>query len=93
MARAAPADDVHGKQLRALELCDVTAMHHAGEPLLGDFHWKRLYLAGPEGLNAAPLRSQREASDAVKEAPHGQGLHLLTAAAIDRVVLTAVWAV
>ena len=93
MTWAAPADDVHREQLRALESRDVPPTHHAGEALLCDLHGKRLYLAGPEGLDAKPLRGQGEAPDAIKEAPHGQGLHLLTAAAMDLVVLTAVWAV
>jgi len=31
LARAAPADDVHRRQLRSIQLCDIPDVDHAGE--------------------------------------------------------------
>ena len=44
LARAAPADDVHGRQLRAFELCNIPDMSHVGEVCHGHFDWKRFDL-------------------------------------------------
>lgn len=31
LTRAAPADDIHGRQVRAIELCNISDMNHVGE--------------------------------------------------------------
>ena len=97
LARAAAADDVHGRQKRAIELCDIPDVDHVGKVILRYFDGKGFYLARPQRHDAIPHRRQREAPDAIKEAAHCEHflflLRYFAAARIVRVVLTAVCAV
>ena len=86
---AAAADDVHGREPGTVQLCDVSHMEHIGEMGSGHLNGKGLDLAGPHRCDPAALRRQREASDAVEEAPHGELHHLATACTTVLVVLTA----
>ena len=86
---AAAADNVHGREPCAVQLRDVSHMEHIGKMCPGHLDGKRLDLAGPDGRNAAALRSQREASDAVEKASHGELHHFATACTTVFVVLTA----
>ena len=47
LARAAAADNVHGREFRAVQLFDITNVKHVGEVSLGDLDWKGFNLAGP----------------------------------------------
>ena len=90
---AAPADDVHGRQLRAIQLCDVTHMDHTWKALLRDLNGKGFNLRSPHRRNAAANGSQRKTTDAVKQASHSEPAHFDTACTIVRVVFTAACAV
>ena len=91
LARAAPADDVHRRQLRPVQQGDVPHVEHLREMIFCHLDGEGLNLAGPQRSDTVPRRSQRKAANAVKQAPEGQG-HF-TAWTMVRVVLTAAWAV
>ena len=93
LARAAPADDVHGRQLRAVELCNISDMNHVGEVRFRDFDGERLDLRSPHGCDPVSHRRQREAADAVEQAAHRQLTHAAAAFATVFVMLIAVCAV
>ena len=71
MARAAPADDVHRRQLRAMQLSDVAYMDHAGKAQLCHLNGKCFDLRRPYRRDAVADRSQRESADTVEQAAHG----------------------
>ena len=96
MARAAPADDVHREQQFPAQLGDVPLVIYAGETPLCHFHRERFDLTGPNRFDAVSGCSQREPTDAIKQAAHGhrrRKLHIAhfdaTACTIVLVVLTA----
>ena len=93
LTRTAPADDVHGRQVRAIELCDISDMHHVGEVRFRDFDGERLDFRCPQGRDPVPHRSQRKAADAVEQAAHRQFTHAAAAFATVFVILIAVCAV
>lgn len=64
-------------------------MQHIGETLLRYLDREPLDLTGPDGNDTSPHSREGKSSDAVKQTPHGQGAHFVTAAAMVRVVLTA----
>ena len=89
-----------GEQQFPAQLGDVPLVIYAGETPLCHFHRERFDLTGPNRFDAVSGRSQREPTDAVKQAPHGhrrRKLHTAhfdaTACTMVRVVLTAAWAV
>ena len=92
LARAAPADDVHGRQLRAVELCNVPDMSHVGEVCFRDFDGERFDLAGPQRHNAVMDGRQREASYSIEKTSHGDNSHFAAATTV-RAILTALCAV
>jgi hypothetical protein len=47
LARAAAADNVHGRELCAVQLFDIPNVKHVGEVSLGDLDWKGFNLTGP----------------------------------------------
>lgn len=89
LAWAAAADDVHGREPCAVQLCDVSHMEHVGEMGSGYLDGKGLDLAGPDRRDPTALRCQWEASDAIKKASHRELRHLATACTTVFVVLTA----
>lgn len=96
LARAASADDVHGRQLRSVQLGDVPHMAHAGEMVFGHFDGEGFDLAGPQWLYAVADRREGEAADTIEQASHSKHFsscpHLI-AVATALVVLTAACAV
>ena len=97
LTRAAAADDVHGRQQRAIEFCDVPDVDHAGKVVFGYFDGKGFDFTRPQRHDAMSHRGQREAPDPIEEAAHCEHflflLRYFAAARIVRVVLTAVCAV
>ena len=93
LTRAAPADDVHGRQLRAVELCNISDMNHVGEVCHGHFDWERFDLRRPYRRDPVSHRRQREAADAVEQAAHRQLTHAAATFATFFVMLIAVCAV
>ena len=91
LARAAPADDIHRRQLRPVQSGDVPNVEHLREMMLRYLDGEGLNLAGPQRSDALTHGGQREAANAVKQTSEGKG-HL-TAWTMVRVVLTAAWAV
>ena len=71
LTRAAPADDVHRRQLRATQLSDVAYMDHAGKAQLCHLNGKCFDLRRPYRRDAVADRSQRESADTVEQAAHG----------------------
>ncbi len=47
-------------------------MDHVGKAVFCDFDGEGFDLAGPQGRDPVPDRRQREAADAIEEAPHGE---------------------
>ena len=47
LAGAAATDNVHGRELRTVQLCDISHVKHVGEVNLGDLDRKGFNLAGP----------------------------------------------
>ena len=66
LTRAAPADDIHRGQFGPVQLGYVPHMDHVGEVFLGHADGKRLDLAGPNGDDPVPYRSQGKAADPVE---------------------------
>ena len=93
LTRAAPADDVHGRQLRTIELCNVPDMSHVGEVCFRDFDGERFDLRCPQGRDPVSHRSQWKAADAVKQAAYCKFTHAAAAFATVFVMLIAVCAV
>ena len=93
LTRTAPADDVHGRQVRAVELCNVPDMSHVGEVCFRDFDGERFDLRCPQGRDPVSHRSQRKAADAIKQAAHCKFTHAAAAFATVFVMLIAVCAV
>ena len=93
LTRTAPADDVHGRQVSAIELCNISGMHHVGEVCFRDFDGERFDLRRPYRRDAVSHRSQRKAADAVKQAAHCKFTHTAAAFATVFVILIAVCAV
>ena len=93
LTRTAPADDVYGRQVRAVELCNVPDMSHVGEVCFRDFDGERLDFRCPQGRDPVSHRSQRKAADAVEQAAHRQFTHATAAFATVFVMLIAVCAV
>ena len=93
LTRAAPADDVHGRQVRAVELCNVPDMSHVGEVCFRDFDGERFDLRCPQGRDPVSHRSQRKAADAIEQAAHCKFTHAAAAFATVFVMLIAVCAV
>ena len=67
-------------------------MQHPRQVLLCDTDGEQFDLTGPQGHNAIVDGRQREASDAVKKAPHGDNSHFAAATTV-RAMLTALCAV
>ena len=93
LAWAAPADDVHGRQFRTMQLCDVAHVNHVGEAQLCHLNGKGFDLRRPHRRDATADRGQRESTDAIEQAAHRQSAHFATACTTVRVVLTAACAV
>ena len=93
LTRTAAADDVHGRQLRAFELCNIPDMSHVGEVCHGHFDWERFDLRRPYRRDPVSYRCQRKAADAVEQAAHRQLTHAAAAFATVFVILIAVCAV
>lgn len=89
LTRAAAADDVHGREPCAVQLRDVSHMEHVGEMGSGYLDGKGFDLAGPDRCDPTALRRQREASNSIKKASHGELHHFATACTTVFVVLTA----
>ena len=53
LTRAAPADDVNRRKLRAVQLCDIPNVNHIGETELGDLNRKSFNFRCPHRRNAA----------------------------------------
>lgn len=64
-------------------------MQHIGETLFRYLDREPLDLTGPERNDTSPHSRKGKATNAVKQASHGQGAHFVTAAAIVWVVCTA----
>ena len=88
----APADDVHGRQVRAIELCNISDMNHVGEVCFCDFDGEWFDLTGPQGHNAVMDGRQREASYSIEKTSHGDNSHFAAATTV-RAILTALCAV
>ncbi len=58
-----------GRDLPAVQFCDVPQVGHTGKVPLGDGHRGLFNLAGPQGDNTLPPGRQREHADTVKQAP------------------------
>ena len=93
LTRTAAADDIHGRQLRAFELCNIPDMSHVGEVRFRDFDGERLDFRCPQGCDPVSHRSQRKAADAIEQAAHRQFTHAAAAFATVFVMLIAVCAV
>ena len=93
LTRTAPADDVHGRQVRAIELCNISDMHHVGEVRFRDFYGERFDLRSPQGRDSISYRRQWKAADAVEQAAHCKFTHAAAAFATVFVILIAVCAV
>ncbi len=93
LTRTAAADNVHGRQVRAIELCNISDMNHVGEVCFCDFDGERLDLRSPHGCDPVSHRSQRKAADAVEQAAHCKFTHAAAAFATVFVMLIAVCAV
>ena len=89
LARGAPADHIHGRQFRAVQLGNIPDMEHCGEALFRYLYGKRLDLAGPKRRDAVVHSGKRKTADAVKQTAKRQPAHFGIAAAIVFVVLTA----
>ena len=74
MARAAPADDIHWRQFRTIEFCDVSDMDHVREVMLCDLDGEGFDLTGPQRLDAVSNGCEGESSDAIEETPHRDGV-------------------
>ena len=70
LARAAPADDIHRRQLRPVQSGDVPNVEHLREMMLRYLDGEGLNLAGPQRSDALTHGGQREAANAVKQASH-----------------------
>jgi hypothetical protein len=68
----AARDNIHGRQLGAVQLCDIPDMNHIGEAYLGNRDGKGFDLACPQGDNSVHNGGQREASDPIEEASQRQ---------------------
>ena len=90
LTRAAPAEDIHGRQLRSFELCNISDMHHVRNVCFGNFDGKRFDLRCPKRRDPASYRCQRKAANAVKQAAKRQLRHAAAAFATVFVMLIAV---
>ena len=70
LTRAAPTNDIHRGELRAVQLCNVSHMEHIRELMFCDFYGKDFDLTGPNWCDTVSDRSQREAADPIEEAAH-----------------------
>ena len=50
LAGRSEGDDVHRRQIAAVQFCDIAHMSHARQIAPGDRNGALLYLAGPQGL-------------------------------------------
>jgi len=66
LTRAASADDVHRRQFRTIQLCDVAHMGHAGETQLCDRDGKGFDLRSPYCRDPFANSRQGEATNAIK---------------------------
>ena len=93
LARAAPADDVYGRQFCTTQLGDVSNMNHVLEICFCDSDGKRFNFACPKGADSIAHCCQRKSANAVKQTSKRQLRHKAAAFATVFVMLIAVWAV
>jgi len=69
---AAACDDIHGRQLRAVQLCDVPDMAHLREPQLCHFDGKGFDLACPQWCDSIVRSRLGKPADPIEKAPQRQ---------------------
>jgi hypothetical protein len=71
LTRAAAAEDVRGRKRRAVQLCYISDMRHAGKSESCHLDGKGFDFTRPYWGDAVMDRRQWETSDSIEKAPHG----------------------
>lgn len=65
-----------GRNVSAMQLCNIAQMHHAGEMALGNGDGSLLNFTGPHRANTLSGGGQREHADAIEQAAQRDFRHI-----------------